>query len=224
MPTTNDKMVALLRRLRIEMNGAVTDAMRAYGGQPSGYGLNYGVSLPTIREVAAASAPDSELAALLWRQDVRELKLAALFIDDPQTLDADRMEQWADAWRGSTELAEQSAMQLFWRSPAAWKVAVRWATATGDASDPLRRLAAFFMVGRLAAPADGSGAVTDADFAALLAAPTAFGTHTDERSAVYALRETWRRRPALRPAVTGVLERLPTGVADEVRWQIEYLP
>ena len=214
MPTTNDKMVALLRRLRIEMNGAVTDAMRAYGGQPSGYGLNYGVSLPTIREVAAASAPDSELAALLWRQDVRELKLAALFIDDPQTLDADRMEQWADAWRGSAELAEQCAMQLFWRSPAAWTVAVRWATATGAASDPLRRLAAFFMVGRLA----------DADFAALLADPTAFGTHTDERSAVYALRETWRRRPALRPAVTGVLERLPAGVADEVRWQIEYLP
>ena len=61
-------------------------------------------------------------------------------------------------------------------------------------------------------------------FAALLADPTAFGTHTEERSAVYALRETWRRRPALRPAVTGVLERLPAGVADEVRWQIEYLP
>ncbi len=222
LPTTNDKMVALLRRLRIEMNGAVTDAMRAYGGQPSGYGLNYGVSLPTIREVAAASAPDSELAALLWRQDVRELKLAALFIDDPQTLDAARMEQWADAWRGSTELAEQSAMQLFWRSPAAWTVAVRWATATGDESDPLRRLAAFFMVGRLTDAT--AGAATDADFAALLADPTAFGTHTEERSAVYALRETWRRRPALRPAVTGVLERLPAGVADEVRWQIEYLP
>ncbi len=82
-------------------------------------------------------------------------------------------------------------MQLFWRSPAAWKVAVRWATATGDASDPLRRLAAFFMVGRLA---DATvGAATDADF-------------------------------ALRPAVAGVLERLPAGVADEVRWQIEYLP
>lgn len=224
MPTNNDRMVALLRRLKIEMNGAVTDAMRAYGGGQAGYGLNYGVSLPTIREAAGEYAPNHELADLLWRQDVRELKLAALFVDDPRAVDTAQMERWADAWRGAAELAEQCAMQLFWRSPGAWTVAVRWAVADGVALDPLRRSAAFLMLGRLAAATEGSDAVDDADFAALLADPAVFGADTGERSAAYALREIWRRRPALRGGVADVLERLPGGVADEARWQIEYLP
>ena len=47
------RMVALLGELRRERNGAVADAMRCYGAP---YGLNYGVSLPTLRTLARAEA------------------------------------------------------------------------------------------------------------------------------------------------------------------------
>lgn len=46
------RMVALLGELRRERNGAVADAMRCYGAP---YGLNYGVSLPTLRKLARLS-------------------------------------------------------------------------------------------------------------------------------------------------------------------------
>lgn len=215
--TTTEKMIALMRRLRIEMNGAVTDAMREHGGGQQGYGLNYGVSLPTIRDVAAEYAPDHELAQTLWQQDVREMKLAALFVEDAEAVTAAQMERWAADWR-VPELAEQCAMQLFWRSLEAWPTAVEWGALTGEGS-ALRRLAAFYMLGRLAATAG----VADAQYVAILSDGRLFGRVATERSVVYALREIYRHRAALRERVMAVLPQLPQEVADEVRWQVEYL-
>ncbi len=80
------RMVALLRELRRERNGAVADSMRYYG---TPYGLNYGVSLPTLRRIARAEAPDHGFARYLYRQDVRELRLAALHIACPACLTPD---------------------------------------------------------------------------------------------------------------------------------------
>lgn len=215
--TTTEKVVALMRRLKIEMNGAVTDAMREYGGGRQGYGLNYGVSLPTIRDVAREYAPDHELGLALWRQDVREMKLAALFVDDPMQVAAAQMEVWASDWRVQ-ELAEHCAMQLFWKSPDACKQAAAWAgLSPGDAA--LKRLAAFYMIGKLAAVA----AVSDVEMSSLLSATAIFGPAAAERSAAYALREIYRHRPALREQVMEALSRMPDEVAGEVRWQVEYL-
>ena len=45
------RMTTLLGAFRRERNGAVADSMRFYG-RP--YGLNYGVSLPTLRRLARA--------------------------------------------------------------------------------------------------------------------------------------------------------------------------
>ena len=39
------RMIGLLRRLKVEMNGAVVDAMRSRGLD---YPLSYGVSVPTL--------------------------------------------------------------------------------------------------------------------------------------------------------------------------------
>jgi hypothetical protein len=43
---------------------------------------------------------------LLYRQQVRELKLAAAFVDDPQQVTPDQMRLWADGF-ANTELVEQ---------------------------------------------------------------------------------------------------------------------
>lgn len=200
-------MIALMRRLRIEMNGAVSASMTERAGKE--YGLNYGVSLPTIRDVIndEGYAPDHELAAVLWRQDIREMKLAALFVEDPALVSAEQMEQWSTDWQG-LELPEQSAMQLFWRAPQAVEIAAKWLT--DPQAGPFRRLAAYYMIGKNAARLEEIPAVFDGE--------------TAERSAAYALREIYRHNPALRKAVVSVLETVPPEVAEEVRWQIEYLP
>ena len=77
------RMAVLLGAFRRERNGAVADSMRFYGAP---CGLNYGVSLPTLRTLARAEAADHDFAKYLWRQDVRCLRLAALHIADPARL------------------------------------------------------------------------------------------------------------------------------------------
>lgn len=100
-------MIHLLGELRREMNGAVADAMSYYGSR---YGLNYGVSLPTIRSIAAKEEQDNSLALYLYKQDVRELRLAALHIADPHAFDADAS-TWLEGITTS-EMAEEMAFAL----------------------------------------------------------------------------------------------------------------
>ena len=107
------RMAALLGRMRRERNGAVADAMRCYG-KPCG--LNYGVSLPTVRQIAREEGRDHALARLLWQQDVRELRLAALHIADPTRFSSDEARDLAGGICNS-ELAEEAAFALLSRAP-----------------------------------------------------------------------------------------------------------
>ena len=96
------RMAALLGRFRRERNGVVADTMQYRG---KAYGLNYGVSLPTIRAVARAERPDSDFARFLYRQDVRELKLATFWIADPVQVTSVEFSDWGEGIANS-EMAE----------------------------------------------------------------------------------------------------------------------
>ena len=109
------RMAALLGRFRRERNGVVADTMQYRG---KAYGLNYGVSLPTIRAVARAERPDSDFARFLYRQDVRELKLAAFWIADPVQVTSVEFSDWGEGIANS-EMAEECAFALMSRSPPA---------------------------------------------------------------------------------------------------------
>ncbi len=102
------KMIQLLGALRKEMNGAVADSMYYYGDN---YGLNYGVSLPTVRSRAVAVGKDHEFAKYLYKQQVRELRLAALHIADATLVDCKEAEFWAEGVINS-EIAEEMAFAL----------------------------------------------------------------------------------------------------------------
>lgn len=108
MADNTQKMVALLGRMRKQMNGAVADAMYYYGAR---YGLNYGVSLPTIRDIASQEGKDHDLALYLYKQQVRELRLAALHIADPQSMTAEQASAWAEGIINS-EVSEEMAFAL----------------------------------------------------------------------------------------------------------------
>lgn len=101
-------MIALLGRIRKQMNGAVSESM-ARDGQK--YGLNYGVSIATIREIVAQEQPDYDFAKYLYKQQVRELKLAACHLAPAKSIDTHEFPFWS---RGisNAELAEELAFAL----------------------------------------------------------------------------------------------------------------
>ncbi len=118
------RLAYLLGEMRREKNGAVADYMRFYGAK---YGLNYGVSLATVRakaqaEVSGDVGQDHRFAHLLYKQEVRELMLAAFWLADSEQITTDEeLDFWA---RGviNSEVAEEAAFALMSRC----SVVERW--------------------------------------------------------------------------------------------------
>ena len=102
------RMLALLGELRRARNGMAADAMCSYGGQ---YGVNYGVAAHTIRDRAKVEGKDHAFAEYLYRQDVRELRIAGLWIADAKEIKPSDFHFWA-AGIINSEIAEQAAMAL----------------------------------------------------------------------------------------------------------------
>lgn len=102
------RMISLLGALRKQMNGAVAESMASHDQK---YGLNYGVSIATIREIVASESKDYDFAKYLYRQQVRELRLAACHLAEPQRVDISEFPFWS---RGiaNAELAEELAFAL----------------------------------------------------------------------------------------------------------------
>lgn len=132
-------MVALLGELRRERNGAVADAM-CLCGKP--YGLNYGVSLPTLRRIARAEMPDHDFARYLYVQDVRELRLAALYVAQPERVTADEAAFWA-AGIVNSEVAEEASFALLSRVGVLPAIFESWMAAS-----PLLQYAALLAAAR----------------------------------------------------------------------------
>lgn len=108
MANNTSQMIALLGAMRKQMNGAVADAMYYYGAD---YGLNYGVSLPTVRQIAREQEKDHALALYLYKQQVRELRLAALHIAQAEVITMEELPTWAEGVINS-EIAEEMAFAL----------------------------------------------------------------------------------------------------------------
>lgn len=130
----------LLARLRKETNGAVVADMEDRGLH---YGRNYGVSQHMIRNAAKEFAPDHDLAKYLWLQPIRELKIAATTIADPQKVTADELKFW---FEGATnnELSENLASFLLSRTALTDSILDLY----GDSSNEMEQYAAILSAAR----------------------------------------------------------------------------
>lgn len=135
------RMVALLGALRKQMNGAMLDTFRCYGAD---YGANYGVAIHTLRDMASEVGCDDEFARYLYRQQVRELQIIALWCADPmQVVGNQDLEFWG-AGLINSELAEQAAHALLSRVPSIATCLAEWI----EGGDVLRAYAALLAASR----------------------------------------------------------------------------
>lgn len=104
------------------MDGMTAQSMRDKGVE---YKLNWGASIPMLRDMAAVIGKDYELAIELWKADVRECKILATMV-----MPADRMlPEVVDIWMEQTtsqEIAEQAAFNLYQYLPYAPAKAYQW--------------------------------------------------------------------------------------------------
>ncbi len=103
------RFTTLLGECRRQMNGAVVGSMRYYGAE---YGLNYGVSLPTLRTIAEMEEMDYDYAKYLYQQQVREIRLISFWVAEPSKLIDNELSFWAEGIINS-EVAEEASFALF---------------------------------------------------------------------------------------------------------------
>ncbi len=101
----------LLYRLRKEMNGAALDTMRYFG---TDYERNYGVQIYAIRNLAREIGTDHELALSFYPENIREVRLVALWIADAEKVLVSDFDFWASGIINS-EVAEQASHALLSR-------------------------------------------------------------------------------------------------------------
>lgn len=136
-----DQIREIKKMLRATMNGVLSDSMRQQGLT---YRVNFGVDQPRLIELSDEIPHTAALAAKLWKEDIRELRLLA-----PMLMPRDEMdEELALLWIEQLHFAEEAqvlVMHLLCHLPFASDIAFRLVAS----EQPMSRLVAWLLLGRL---------------------------------------------------------------------------
>ncbi len=200
----------VLKRLRGEAKPDQLEGMARYGMAVE---RRLGVSIPSLRQLAKEVGKNHNLAQELWKTGIAEAMIVAAMIDDPKQLTEAQMEDWVKGVN-SWDVCDQLCMNLFEKSPLAWKKIVDWA----EREDEFVKRTAFSLIACLAWHDKKAG---DDKFIELL--PVIVQGATDERNFVkkavnWALRNIGKRNLNLNKAATNTAEEIQRLDSKAARW------
>ena len=123
------------------MDGAVAQSMRNKGVD---YKLNWGATLPRLREKADEIGKNYDLAIALWKENVRECKILATMVMPADVVLPEVIDIWMEQMP-TQEIAEQAAFNLFQYLPYAPEKAYTWMASDKE----LYQLCGFHILSRL---------------------------------------------------------------------------
>lgn len=123
------------------MDGAVAQSMRQKGLD---YHLNWGATLPRLREKADELGKNYDLAIALWKENVRECKILATMIMPADVVLPEVIDIWMEQ-TPTSEIAEQAAYNLYQYLPYAPEKAYTWIASDKE----LYQLCGFHILSRL---------------------------------------------------------------------------
>ena len=137
----NDKIKEIKQSFRLMMDGSIAQSMRDKGVD---YHLNWGATLPRLRQKADEIGKNYDLAIALWKENDRECKILATMIMPADEI----LPEVVDIWMEQTdtiEIAEQAAMNLYQYLPYAPEKAYQWIASERE----LYQLCGFHVLSRL---------------------------------------------------------------------------
>lgn len=123
-----EEVKEIKQSFRLMMDGKVAQSMRDKGLD---YHLNWGATLPRLKEKADEIGKNYDLSIALWKENVRECKILATMIMPAEQM----LPEVADIWMEQTptiEIAEQAAFNLYQNLPYAADLAYRWLASEND--------------------------------------------------------------------------------------------
>jgi 3-methyladenine DNA glycosylase AlkD len=112
----------ILSQLKALANPEAVAGMARFGINPE---HTYGISIPTLRQMAKKIGKHHELAQQLWASGIHEARILASMIDRPAEVTEAQMEAWVkdfDSW----DVCDQCCGNLFDQTAWAYRKAVEW--------------------------------------------------------------------------------------------------
>lgn len=137
----NSQIKEIKQSFRQMMDGSIAQSMRDKGVD---YHLNWGATLPRLRDKADGIGKNYDLAIALWKENVRECKILATMIMPTDVV----LPEVIDIWMEQTptqEIAEQAAFNLYQYLPYAPEKAYTWIASDKE----LYQLCGFHILSRL---------------------------------------------------------------------------
>lgn len=123
------------------MDGVASQSMRDKG---LNYHVNWGASVPMLKQKAAELGKDYDLAIALWKENVRECKILATMIMPTDRILPEVVDIWMEQ-TPSQEIAEMASFNLYQHLPFAAEKAYQWIASPDD----IRQLCGFHVLSRL---------------------------------------------------------------------------
>lgn len=136
-----ERVKEIKQSFRLLMDGKTAQSMRDKGVE---YKLNWGASIPMLKEKAEEIGKDYHLAIELWKVDVRECKILATMIMPANEILPEVVDLWMEQTL-SQEIAEQASFNLYQYLPYAPAKAYQWMASEKE----LYQLCGFHVLTRL---------------------------------------------------------------------------
>lgn len=173
----------------------------------------YGVSIPNLRKLAKEIGRDHEIALELWARPVRETRILAGMIADPELLTEETAEKWVQDFY-DWEICDQTCFNVLDKTEYAYRKCFEWA----DREDEFVRRAGFALMARLGWT---SKTLNNKDIEAFY--PVIRKYATDPRNFVkkavnWALRQIGKRNPALNKSAIALARDIIDIDSSSARW------
>jgi 3-methyladenine DNA glycosylase AlkD len=181
------------------------------------FGINpdktLGLSIPFLWNISKEIGKDHELAGQLWRSGIREARILAGIIDEPEKVTEKQMDRWVrdfDSW----DVCDQVCSRLFDKTPFAYKKASEWT----KRDEEYAKRAGFAMMAVLSVH---DKKASDKEFEKFL--PMIVRAAKDERNYVrkavnWALRQIGKRNRALNKKAIQTAEKIRRIDSKSARW------
>ena len=200
----------VLAKLKSMSNPEAIDGMARFGINPDN---TYGITIPQLVELARIIGKDHQLAGALWQSGIRDARILACMIDDPQAVTEKQLENWVkdfDSW----DVCDQCCNRLFQKTDFAYQKALEWV----DRKEEFVKRAGFVLMCTIAVHHKKLDDVKFDPFFALIKREAA-----DERNFVlkavnWALRQIGKRNRTLNKQAIALAEEIRQIDSKAARW------
>jgi len=112
----------IISKLKGKANTKSVEGMARFGMTSTN---RLGISIPDMRKMAKQIGKEHDAAMEMWDSQIPEAQIVAALIAEPEKLTEKQMEHWVkdiNSW----DVCDQVCMNLFYKSPLAWKKIYDW--------------------------------------------------------------------------------------------------